>query len=352
MANENTFEVRVYDRNLMRKGTIEDQTSLLWTRKYFEPGDFELHVPLTGKNIQLLTEGNVIAYKGSVEAGTVEEIEYADSHDKKEIIVKGRFLSSYLDRRLIRSTVNFSGKVEVAMRQLVSGVTPIPLLVLGDLKGYTPTVRFQATMKNLLDYEKKLSSSSNLGFRCRPDFDRKKIIFEVYQGIDRTIDQNIAHRVTFSDEYENLKSADYVYNSQIYKTLAVVGGQGEGADRVYVEVGGGSGLDLREVFVDAKDISQDNLTDAEYKEALRQRGLETLAKDALSHSLTSETQPDVNFQYKKDYDLGDIVTIQKTSWGLKTYQRITEIQEVYENKKMKIVPTFGSPLPEAVKWED
>lgn len=352
MANEKTLEIRVYDRNMMRKGVIENERSLLWVRKYFEPGTFEMHAPLTDQNLQLLVEDNLIAYEGSVEAGTIEEVRYTENFDLNEIVVKGRFLSSYLDRRLIRSTVNFSGKVEVAMRQLVSGVTAIPLLELGDLKGYTSTVRFQATMKNLLDYEKKLASSSNLGFRCRPDFSAKKIYFEVYQGTDRTTGQNVASRVTFSEEYENLNSADYIYNSQIYKTLAVVGGQGEGSDRVYVEVGGGSGLDLREVFVDAKDIRQDKLTDAEYKEALRQRGLETLAKDALSVSLTSETRPDVNFTYKKDYDLGDIVTVQKTSWGLKSYQRITEIQEVYENKRMKVVPTFGSPLPEAVKWED
>ena len=352
MANEKTLEIRIYDRNMMRKGVIENETSLLWDRKYFEPGSFEMHAPLTDRNLELLVKDNLIAYEGSVEAGVIEDVEYTERYDLNEIVVKGRFLSSYFDRRLIRSTVNFTGKVEVAMRQLVSGVTPIPLIELGELHGFTPTVTFQATMKNLLDYEKKLASSSNLGFRCRPDFSEKKIYFEVYQGIDRTLGQNVASRVIFSEEYENLNSADYIYNSQLYKTLAVVGGQGEGNDRVYVEVGGGSGLDLREVFVDARDLSQDKLTDAEYKEALKQRGIEELEKDALSESLTSETQPDVNYTYKKDYDLGDIVTVEKKKWKLTSDQRITEIEEVYENKKMKVVPTFGSPLPETVKWED
>lgn len=39
----------------------------------------------------------------------------------------------------------------------------------------------------------------------------------------------------------------------------------------------------------------------------------------------------VNFSYKKDYDLGDIVTVRKKAWGIEMDKRITEIQEIYEN---------------------
>ena len=32
------MEVRIYDRDLNFKGVIENHTSLIWTRKYYEPG--------------------------------------------------------------------------------------------------------------------------------------------------------------------------------------------------------------------------------------------------------------------------------------------------------------------------
>lgn len=53
------------------------------------------------------------------------------------------------------------------------------------------------------------------------------------------------------------------------KTVTLVGGEGEGAGRRYTTVGGGSGLNRRELFTDARDISSnvgsdDALTDAEY----------------------------------------------------------------------------------------
>lgn len=143
------MEVRIYDRDLNFKGVIENHTSLIWTRKYYEPGNFEIHAPITEQNLRLLAKGNIISKRGSSEAGVIEDIENEESDLKNEITAKGRFLSSYMDRRLIKSTVNFSGKIEVAMRNLLSGVTAIPLVELGTLNGFTETVEFQATMKNL-----------------------------------------------------------------------------------------------------------------------------------------------------------------------------------------------------------
>ena len=122
------MEVRIYDRDLNFKGVIENHTSLIWTRKYYEPGNFEIHAPITEQNLRLLAKGNIISKRGSSEAGVIEDIENEESDLKNEITAKGRFLSSYMDRRLIKSTVNFSGKIEVAMRNLLSGVTAIPLV--------------------------------------------------------------------------------------------------------------------------------------------------------------------------------------------------------------------------------
>ena len=346
------MEVRIYGRDLYRKGQIENQTSLIWTRKFYEPGTFELHAPITDENLYLLQKDNIIGKKGSAEAGIIEDIEKEESDIKNEITVKGRFLSSYMDRRLIKKTVNFSGKTEVAMRQLYSGVVPLPLVELGSLNGFPESVEFQVTMKNLLTYESKLSRAGAIGFRFRPDFRERKIVFETYQGKDRTFSQHENNRVIFSESYNNLNNAIYRYNNQNLKTFAIVGGQGEGDARIYYELGGGEGYDLRELFVDAKDINPDGLTTAQYKAALLQRAQETLNDAIASETLESETDAAINFVYKEDYDLGDIVTVRKKKWNLYMNQRITELSEVYEYGGMTVVPTFGDPLPEKIKWNE
>ena len=346
------MEIRIYNPQLYRQGQIENQTSLIWTRKFYEPGNFELHAPITDENLTLLQPGNIVGKKGSQEAGIIEDVEKEESDIKNEITVKGRFLSGYMDRRLIKTTVNFDGKVEVAMRQLLTGCVAIPLVELGALNGFSETVRFQATMKNLQTIETKLSKTGAIGYRFTPDFIAKKIIFDTYQGKDRTFRQSINNRVIFSEDYNNLNNALYRYNDQGLRTYVVVGGEGEGAARKYVTLGGGEGLGLRELFVDAKDIQSEGLSTAEYEEALYQRGREALNEAIVSESLECETEAAINFTYKEDYDLGDIVTIRKKKWGLYMNQRITELQEVYQYGSLTVVPTFGDPLPETVNFNE
>lgn len=346
------MELKIYDRNLNRKGIIENQTSIIWTRKYYEPGNFEIHAPLTKENLALLSKNNIIAKSNSNEAGIIESIENNENSNLNEITVKGRFLTSYLDRRLIKQTFTFNGLVEVAMRNLINYVDSIPLLELGTLNNFDENVTFQATMKNLLNIIVKLSKASSLGFRIVPDFVNKRLLFEVYKGVDRTTSQNISNRVIFTESYNNLNQAIYRWNDQLLKTLVIVGGEGEGANRKYINVGGGSGFDLRELFVDARDISSDNMTTQEYDNALIQRGLEALSTNIIAESFEYETNASINFRYGIDYDLGDIVTVHKKDWGIKINQRITEIQEIQESGGMIVSPTLGNPLPEKIDWSD
>ena len=184
-----------------------------------------------------------------------------------------------------------------------------------------------------------------------PDFKSKTMTFETYKGIDRTQAQGENPRVVFSEAYNNLNQAKHNYSDGTMKTKIIVGGTGDGLDRVYVTVGGGTGFDLREEFLDAKDVNKDELTDAEYLEALRTRGMEYLAEHGTIENFEAEAEADVNFTYEKDYDLGDIVTVKKKKWNTAQNLRITELCEVYEYGGMYVVPTFGDALPTTIKWD-
>ena len=349
------MEIRVYSRDLRFQGVSENQTSVIWTRKYFETGEFEIHTPITPDNVRLYQMGNIVWLQGAVEAGIIEDLIYEETPTINAITVKGRFLESYMDRRIIHTTVNFTGKTEVAMRQLLDGIEyALPNVELGTLQGFNETVSFQCTWKNLLSFESKLAMASNLGFRFRPDFNARKIYFDVYKGLDRTRSQHSRSFTEFSDEFDNLNSASYSINDQLERTVAYVAGEGEGSERRVVIVGDttGTGYDRRELFVDAKDISSEDITDAEYVAALTQRGIEKLNENMMSNSLECVTVPQGNFDYKVNYDLGDVVTTRKSNWGISQDLRITEIQEVYEHGAMQVVPTLGNPLPTTLNTED
>ena len=348
------MEVRIYNRDLNLEGIIENQTSILWNRRYNTCGDVEAHFPIKESNMKLLKRGNLIYIKGNVEAGIIEDIRINESNDSKEVVVIGRFLSGYLDRRLIKGTMNFNGTVENAIRKILTDMTPFPYFELGASKGYTDTVEFQATYKNVLDYIEKLCKSVNYGFRLRPDFTNKKMIFELYKGLDHSINQHDRNHVEFSERYGNIERIEYTENDQLYFNVAYVGGEGEGSARKFVTTGQTSltGFDRREMFVDARDLKSESLTTAQYTNILKQKGDEKLNASALAQSVECEVVPTGNFEYIRDYDLGDIVTVRRKPYGIQANLRITELTEIYEHGKMNVSPTFGTTLPTYVDWSD
>lgn len=344
--------IRIYDRDMNFLGQIENVFSLQWRRKYTSCGEFEAHFPLTAYNVQLLKLENLFYLKGKKECGIIESISI--SYDKsKEIVIKGRFASSYFYRRIIKGTYNFNGRVETSMRELVIKAD-IPGVVLGSDNGYTEKVSYQATYKNILTYIEKLSQASDIGFRLRPDFDEKKWIFETFKGVDRSDGQYDIPRVIFSQKNGDIEKAAYSANSKTYANVCYIGGQGEGSAR-QIEITGStssSGLDRREIFINGSDISKENISDFEYKNALIERGNTTLNSNMLAESLEKEDKIRGNYNYPSDYDLGDIVTNRFEYWGMSSNDRVTEINEVYEHGVMKAVPTFGAPLPSTIDWSD
>lgn len=347
------MEIFVYDRNLRRKGIIEDQTSLQWHRKYYECGTFELHAPVTEKNLRYLEPGNVISIGNKREAAVIRgDQTEEESTLVNEIVRTGYFLPVYFGDRLTGPLFNYSGTVEDAMRYMISKAAEIPLLDVAEGTGDLTKIEFQATYKNVLSYMSKLARYAEIGFRVVPDFKKKKMTFETYKGIDRTQRQGKNPRVIFSETYKNLNQAKHNYSDENYITKVIVGGAGEGKDRIYVTVGGGSGFDLREHSLDATDINRDELTNAQYLAALRTRGEEFLAEHGILENFEAKAEADVNFTYGKDYDLGDIVTVKKKKWNKTQNLRITEICEVYEYGGMYVVPTFGDALPTMINWDD
>lgn len=347
------MEIRVYTADLNFIGVIENETSLIWTRRYSKPGEFELYCPVTDYNQSLLKMGNIVTYRGAKEAGVIEYLITEQSNLKNQITAKGRFLSSYMNRRIIVGSYTAEDKrAEVVMYELLEKAASIPRVQLGELLGDDQTVTFQMEYKNLLEYEQKLSKSSNIGFRFVPDFEAKTITFELYKGLDRSESQSDRNRVTFSEDYNNISEAKHTLNDQTYFNVCYVGAQ----ENAVIEIAGDNtltGLDRREMYVDGSSVNEDDFgSQTAYRAGLREYGGQTLGGYSQTDSFECTTLANGNFVYREDYDLGDIVTVKKNNWNLKKDMRITEARETYEYGAMTVEPTFGDPLPETIDWEN
>ena len=340
----------MYDRADGLVDVLERTTSIRWRRKYFEPGEVEIHVPATLENRELLAEGRIIRRTDREESAIIEEIDI----DEDDLAVSGRMLSSLLERAILSQRYTLHMPPEQAMLALIpDGTRVVPELTAAQAAGVgsPDNIETQVTYKNLLTAEERLARASGLGFRVL--FLPGTMTFQVYEGVDRTVLQSQRPFVLFSDEFGNLAAPRYTKTSKNYKNRAYVAGAGEGDDRVVVVVDLSQGEEVRELYVDARDIRQDADTSLEeYQALLRQRGLEQLAACVKVESFEGDGEDVENFRYRVDWDLGDLVSIQYTRLGITMHERITEVEEVYEKGVFTFTPTFGSPLPEKLDLGD
>lgn len=347
------MQLRIFNSDMELLGIIENAYSIQWIRNYTSCGTFEIHTPIDSNTLKLIKLENLIWIQNKQECGVIESITIEQSASTSNVKIVGRFAESYFARRLIKNTFNFNGKVEEAMRQLVT-LADIPRVKLGTLNGFNDKIQFQATYKNTLTYIEKLAQSSNIGFRLVPNFDAKTWTFETYKGIDRSEEQMDRPRVVFSQYNGDIAKAEYTANNQNYYNVCYVGGQGEGSARQVVIYGDNSltGLERRETFINGSDIEKGELTDTDYNNALLQRGASNLKEKALVNSLEKEDRQFSNYAYQRDYDVGDIVTNKLELWHIKSSDRVTSVKEVYEHGRMVAVPTLGTPLPSVIDWSD
>lgn len=367
------MELYVLDKELNLIGVIDNFETLIWTRKYTEPGKFQLNLPATEDNISLMKDENIIYKKDDVEGGIIKHIEYSVSDKgEKSLVVHGSLTTSYLSRRINWGKVNYSGRVDLFMQKIVKDncISPsnsnriIPLLEIVDTN-YTDTISKQDSYSNLTDLLTDIASTNGFGYRVRINTREgtRYLAFEVYKGIDRSVNQSDISPTVFSLDMENILTENYVKDNSNYKNVTLVAGAGEGSERKTTTINNGaSGLNRLELFVDARDIEntkQEETTDSEgnttttdveipwseYEPLLLQRGNEKLSECKKIETFEGTINTNANNVYKVDYDLGDIVTIYDKDLGIKLDTQITEIEETYEKGKVEIVPTFGNNIP-------
>ncbi|MBE1305660.1 hypothetical protein G4W71_16775 [Clostridium botulinum] len=374
------MELYIFNRDLELIGILDTFTSLRWIRRYYKSGEFELHCALNFNTLELLKRDNVVYKKNDVEAGYIETRQLKIGGDGQEYLeVKGKFLTNYLDRRISWDRVNFSGKTEDLMRELVyyNAINPtnldrkIPNLILGDLKGFNEDIKYTNSFGNIIEQLENISNTNNLGYRNILDIKNRKILFDVYKGVDRTINNGSIAPCIFSRDFENILEQEYMDSLNNYKNTTLIAGAGEGSARKITFIENGAGLDRYELYVDARDIQdtetikvtvpdydeEGNVTgeheeDKEveipwerYKPLLIQRGKEKLSECEEIQTFDSKVNTNGNNVYKKDYDLGDIVTVVDKKWGIRIDTRVTEIEEVYEEKGLEVNVVFGNNIP-------
>lgn len=313
-----------------------------------------IEIKVSGSNgsvkVKSIINGTVPTYKNVMIIKNLQlttDIENGDYY-----CVTGRELKYILHQRIVWSQTTLKGIAEDAIRLLVNenAITPtdtkriIPNLMLGMSSGLTGTIDKQVTGKQLDEVISEICKTYNYGWDIYVV--NKKLTLVVYAGVDRSYEQTERPYVIFSDTFENLYNTEYQLFTETYANTTLVGGEGEGIDRIFVTVNNDTtGLNRYEVFTDARDVSQNKGTNEEitlenYNKLIAQRGKENLLTLTKIEGFTGEVLSDVAFKYGTDFFMGDLVTV-INKYGIRKNVRVLSAIESEDETGKKLLPQFN-----------
>lgn len=359
------MEIFVLNTNFKSVAIVDTFKSMIWTDRYDSYGDFEMYLTINSDILKHLKEDYYLWLKDSEHCMIIEDLVIdSDIEDGNHLIVTGRSLESILERRIIWGQKVLTGNLQDAIETLLNESIISPSITDRKIDNFIfepstdpriteLTVDAQFTGDDLYVVIKKLCQSNNLGFKIVLN-DNNQFVFSLYAGVDRSYNQNVNPYVVFSPDFENIINSNYFTSKANLKNVTLVAGEGEGASRKTTIVGSGSGLNRRELFTDARDISSNvdggTLTNEQYIAKLKARGIENLSGYTAKTAFEGEVEATRLFKYGEDFFIGDIVQI-ANEYGHEGRAYISELIISQSEDGVSIYPTFQTIQEEGEETE-
>ena len=345
--------IRIFDSELNFVAEIKNYQYCLFNRNWYKVGEFELRVSDEVTGVEYLKRNNIIMLGNERNKAGIINYRYItiDETDDNEIwIIKGVTLGGIMSQRVIipptgSSHDEITDNVESVMKHYVENnvVNPVDedrkidnvVLEINENKG--EEIEWRSRYKNLAEELESISKESGIGWDIH--LGNGELEFKVLEGKDLRVDNKENNSpVIFSPELRTIATQGYIEDGLGMKNFAYVGGQGEGDNRIIEEVGDDTGIDRKEIFIDARDIDDEALLERRGKDRLRERELNiTLEIDVLQKS---------QFKFEEDYNLGDLVTIKNKKWNIEEAVRVVEVREIYSENGYNIEVKVGKNYPD------
>lgn len=351
---------------------IDRYHSLQVTRSWVGIGKLEIKVSKYVKDVDKLVRGMIVfPHKFLNKAYVIrhKEIELDDLGKPTENwVITALSLKSWMEQRVTMPPEGLSNDAinapaETVMKHYITQnvISPVDQkrrmenIVLEPDLGRGEVIEWSSRYRVLAEEQEAIGLMAKIGWNIIPDIEAKQFVFSVDESKDLTASQNILPPAIFSPELNSLNEMSYTESDMDFKNYAIIAGQGEGVDRRIITIGDSVGFDRHELFVDARDVEEEKegvnggeptprpIEDIERD--LTNRGNKKLSEHQHELFLEGKISEKSHLIYEKDYELGDIVTLQNRSWGITLDTPITEVKEIYEEKGKVVEITFGENIP-------
>lgn len=373
------MQLYILNANYEPNGLIDEADSVLYIKKYNDVGECSIRVLCENAYIELLKSGNrIYRYDDDmfckIETGEIE----TDAEQGDYFTVTAKDICNILSGRIIWDNFTYSGTLggfwkKVLTENVINStqrVRNIPnfTLDLESLNNITDHITYSTKSDDILQLLITTCKTYGIGFRISYDLIMRRLVFRLYRGKNKASTQGEEY-IEFSPTYANILSSHYKEDESNHKTFAVVGAKESDGSLMYITVYEGNqeptGEARKEFYIDAtnqsRDITVDELllmfptatlnnseyyitisgvpinvatvngdkvtvSDFTFQKMLTVIGLNGLAERRKTQEFTGEVDTIDTYEYKADYDLGDIVKV-VNEYGIEAEAQISEVWE-------------------------
>lgn len=328
----------VYNKDLTNFKEINHALSTQMEGHYNAIGKAIFTLPIDDYNISAIENGGIIY-------DTVRDMSFVIRNHKYDTARATITVNAYTCNRLLNKRAiiqkNTITNIESGVRSIVeSNLRGLPNIEIGESNGFDDSTETMLYGGQVLDEIMPILETAKIGNRMRWDADRRVHVFELYKGRDLT--EGI-HSVVFSEEYKTAKDLVIANDDSVFKNVVYVSGtlNDDSETEIVVEVGTASGEERFEKWLN-RSFRQDNEeTESQFRERLKQIGMEEIARLVSRHtfSVSIDTK-----EYGTTYKLGDVVSCVSQRFGVELKSRITSVKYTLDISGEKINLILGEPI--------
>lgn len=360
------------DPTILDQGQMfKNPKSIMWAERYRDPGEFELVDNLSSGLKDILPIGTLISHYGTLEVMFVENHEIEDSKSEDPTIkITGRSLEAYLENRIVGSHLIRNNPVIGAGYNLAASNTwNQAVLLINDhinsnihtddnfgnmiassaVSGATGVSEARLLKYGPLDKAVlEILAIDDIGIKVIrrnpfnvPGGSATQTVFCVHNGTNR------ADTVIFSWQGGDLDIADYLWSDKPLKNSAMVIGR---YVNTYVDTAGIVKWNRKIMTVSADDIdgylsaAPSGATLNSIVAQMQTRGRQALQNQNRLTITRSDISNLSKYQYRKDYNIGDLVSLDG-NFGQIATMRVIEYVEIQDENGESHHPTFSLPGP-------
>ena len=320
------MNLSLYDKDLKRISIIGAQyISCLWSEGYNTIENFTLELFATDEYKKKVKTD---CYVGRDDRKTLMVLKTVKVENGK-IVASGKQAGRVLDDVSFIGTIESGSMIDTSIKKAYNSSNKYHNLEFADTDLQIP-YKHQIGNKSFLELCTTMCQSQDVGFRTVRE--SGYIVTEFYQPKSNP-------NLVFSERFGNLSINSISISTENSKNYAIVLGEGEGDKRTKVFVDLTNGEHRLDLIVDARDIQrEENETDESYNARLEARGIEKLLQKRETFSCAFAP-------YAKDfgvkYDLGDILTVYLSDYGITLKARVSRFTQKSQNNKTKTTIEVG-----------